>query len=508
MIAFDRFSLSLCAAALAFAGAAHGAASPKDYFRPDVSYEDGAETFAGPARGAATGGWVVFKPEGLPNWRGREGYHSSLWELSRFSGGREQNGKRPSKERVGEADIPLTEAMKADVRRFLDETRKAGGTLIVRIGYTWSDQNGCEPADFDVVLGHVRDLSQIMADYDDVVVGVEAGVAGPWAEMHSSDYCKAEYMNRVLETYCDNLSPAISVLVRAPGFVDKFAGTKTEETLALLPFKDARLRRIGMFNDGYLGTWWDYGTWAGAWKRERGVEMLKTFAGHPYGGELAYVSRAWLDGNRERCGDLFDTEKWNIVREWYDTHLSYLRNGADRRHSLCAFIADKTFDSARYACEGLCDLHEYDGLDLHKFMYDHMGWRFVVRDARLPRRLARGKKALAVFEVANTGFGRLLLPARVEVLLDAKGATRVCAAELPRGDLPSIDGGAKVRVPVRFAVPADMDAGTCEFYLRVSCPVKGEEPSAGAPLRPVRLANKGMWRDTLKASAFGPVEVR
>ena len=54
--------------------------------------------------------------------------------------------------------------------------------MAFRLGYTWSDSCGCEPSNFDIVLDHVRDLSRIMAEYDNVVVGVEAGVAGPWAE--------------------------------------------------------------------------------------------------------------------------------------------------------------------------------------------------------------------------------------------------------------------------------------------------------------------------------------
>ena len=267
----------------------------RHFVKSDISYMDGTESFKNPARGNAGGGWVTFKPEGLPNWRGVGSYASSLWELSRFSGGREQNGKRPPDARVGGEDIPITEAMKKDVRRFLDETRAKGGSLIVRLGYTWSEHSGCEPEDFDILLGHIRDLSKIMAEYDDVVVAVEAGIAGPWGEMHSSDYCKAEYMNRILKEYCDNLPESISVLVRAPDYVNKMSGTKTLETLKKLPFTDKYLKRLGMYNDGYLGTWWDYGTWAGDFKRERGVEMLKTFENHPYGGEMAYIGRDWLE---------------------------------------------------------------------------------------------------------------------------------------------------------------------------------------------------------------------
>ena len=506
-LAFAAMAAAIFAAQFGCQSQADAAPNPKDYFKPDIQYVDGAETFAGPARGYAAGGWTTFKPEGLPNWRGGPGFHSSLWELSRFSGGREQGGKRPPPERVGGADIPLTDAMKSDVRRYLEETRQKGGTLIVRLGYTWSDRAGCEPSDFDIVLGHVKELSQIMADYDDVVVGVEAGVAGPWAEMHSSDYCRPEYMNRVLKTYCDNLSPDISILTRTAYYIAAFAGTKSDGLLEMLPFQDKDLKRFGMYNDGYLGTWWDYGTWAGEWTREKGCRLLKTFDDHPYGGELAYVSREWLDNNRERCGNLFDTEKWNIVRDWYETHLSYLRNIGDRKHSLCAFIADKTFDSAKFRFDGMPDLHEYDGLDLHKFMYDHMGYRFVVRDARFPKRIKPGKRAMIGLKVENTGFGRLLLPSRAEALFVSGGETFAAAVDGSKCDISSIAGSEKRSLPILFTVPNDMKEGEYDVYLRFAAPLKDEAVGA-VPRRPIRFANADMWNDELKANAFGKVEVR
>lgn len=484
--------------------AASAAPQKNDFLRPSISFSDGAETFAGPARGNAGGGWVTFKPEGLPKWRGSAGYRSSLWELSRFSGGREQNGKRPKPERVGGADVPISDAMLADARRFLVETREKGGSLIIRLGYTWSDQPGCEPDDFDVILGHITALSKIIADFDDVVVGIEAGIAGPWAEMHSSDYCKAEYMNRILATYCDNLPETISILVRSPGYITKMAGKNTADTLAMLPFGDKYLKRLGMYNDGYLGTWWDYGTWAGDFTRERGCEMLKTFADHPYGGEMAYVNRDWLDKNMK----LFQLEHWNIVKDWYEVHLSYLRNIGERGHTIANFLTDDLkFDSEKYKFDGMPSLKEYDGTDMNKFVRDHMGYRFVVRDARLkPSELRQGGKALLGLEVENAGFGKLLLPSRAEILL-RQGADVVAIPAAAKSGFSEIPGGAKKRVGLAFAVPKDAKRGKCEMFVRLSAPLKDEEPGA-APRRPIRFANAGMWNEELKANSFGEVEVK
>lgn len=435
-----------------------------------IAFTDSTESIeTNPARGCAGGGWVTFKPEGLPNWHGQKGYHSSLWELSRFSGGREQGGKRPPPERVGGKDLELTDAMKGDVRRFLEETRAKGGTLIVRLGYTWSEQQGCEPSDFDLVLRHIAELSDIMAGFPDVVVSVEAGIAGPWGEMHSSDYCKAEYMNRILKTYLAHLPESVGVLVRSPDYYRKLLDVPSaDEVMAKLPFADPDFKRIGMYNDGYLGTWWDYGTWAGKFTRERGLELLNGCENLPYGGEMAYIDRAWLEKNRA----LFDLGKWNIVKEWYVTHLNYLRNIGEGGHTLADFLKkDLTFDSKTYAFDRMPDLHEYDGMDMNKFVRDHMGYRFVVRGIQG-----------ATVEIENTGFGILITETKTSMFLIQDGEA---VEETPVAfDWRQVKSGKKTYC--RFAAKfKSRPEGDFQVGLKILAP------------SPVRFANPGVWNEKL-----------
>ena len=452
---------------------------PGAFVRQDVSCLDGCESLPeNPARGPAPGGWTVFKPEGLPKWHGQGGFRSSLWELSRFSGGREQNGKRPLAERVGGKDVPISEPMKADVRRFLAETREKGGSLIVRLGYTWSDQQGCEPSDFSVLLGHVRDLSRILAGFPDVVVGVEAGVAGPWGEMHSSDYCKKEYITQVLNAYLEHLAPTTPVLVRAPAYLEH------------MDFNP----RLGMYNDGYLGTWWDYGTWAGKFTREKGCELLKPRHRVPYGGELAYIGRDFLDENKHRCAELWDPAKWNIVRDWYDVHLSYLRNLHERGHTLATYLAEVRFDSKKWAYEGMPRLAEYDGATMSKFVLDHMGYRFVVRGVRVSSKFTRGQPAVVALGVENTGFGSLLVKDRSELLFVSGQTSAAVPVDVAFAEIP---GGGRKKAVLRFEVPCALAPGTYELCLRTT-----------AGTSPLRLANAGMWREETKANSLGNVTVR
>lgn len=470
--------------------------------KEDIAYVDGKKTLEeNPARGEAIRGpWIIFQPEGLPSWHGQSGFHSSLWELSRFSGGREQDGKRPNPDRVGTADIPITDAMKADVRRFLDETRALGGTLIVRIAYTWTEEKGCEPNNFNIILEHIHDLSKIMADYDDVIVGIEAGIVGPWGEMHSSDYEKPEYIRPILHTYLENLPEQISILVRAPRYFCTMAEQDVSGILSMLPFKNKSLKRIGMFNDGYLGTKEDYGTWVADFSRECACQMLNTFHTHPYGGEIAHVERQWLEEHFE----IFHPTEWNIVQEFYQTHLSYLRNINVKGHTIADFLnKELIFDTLTYRFPEMPDLSEYQGESIGMLMLHHMGYRFVVRKLLAPEKLNSGQDVQMELDLENTGFGMLTLPTLAELIFLNNEKQQKLPVILPL----DLKGGERRLSTLQFHVPELFRKDSCHVYLRIWAPMR-EDIRPIPSTRFIRFANKDMWDDTIQANSLGIFHVK
>ena len=57
------------------------------------------------------------------------------------------------------------------------------------------------------------------------------------------------------------------------------------------------------------------------------------------------------------------------MQEWYDTHLSYLRNirCGDPHMGIPRRLSETPFSSAKWAFDGMPQLSEYDGIDLRKF---------------------------------------------------------------------------------------------------------------------------------------------
>ena len=399
---------------------------------------------------------------------------------------------------VGGADIPLDENALLAVSNSLLRCRLNGGTCIPRFAYTGREKYGCEPDDVEIMLMHVRQRAAVLSQFRDVVAAVECGMIGPWGEMHSSRYKNEEDTDRVAQAWLEGLPQDMALLVRYPRIWTFRLGTTTDALFnggGLEAIDPALRSRMGFFNDGYLGNDRDYGTWrdsGGYWNRDQGRTFLRGLA-VPYGGELATISNEYFDAEVH----LFDPKQHNIVEEWYDTHLSYLRNITHDKYVINKRMKAMPFRSATWAFDGMPDLHEYEGIDLHKFCLDHMGYRYVVRGETIEW---HRNGATIDLMIENTGFGQLLFWEAHEVLLVPKsgGAPLVAGAALSRS-LASIRGGSNAVVSVSFDYPADFTTGEYGLYLRVRAPLP-DEIVGGTPRRPIRFANAGCWDGNLKAN--------
>lgn len=424
----------------------------------DARFQDGRDALASnPARGAAPGGWHVLKKSG--NEAGQpEGFCSWLWNIGAFSGGNAYKGNPPPRGCIGGKDLPLTDDALAAVSNTLVNARANGAVMIIRFGYTSGSETGAEPTDFATIIGHIRQLGPVLGAFPDVVLAVECGMTGPWGEMHSNGYRETHHIRAIGDAWLETLAQPTALLVRYPMWILQYAGKNVDDFMREVAdgtyYKaQGAQRRLGLFNDGYLGTDADYGTWrrGDMWMvREQGVRYLEARRNVPYGGELAHISE-----EAAAAVPLFDLEKFNIVQEFYRTHLSYLRNINAPHHNLAARIGRLTL-THDYDFEGMPDLSEWYGTDLRTFLRAHMGYRFVIRDIAF-----RGDSVDVTVE--NTGFGHLLMKSRGEIAIGGRvrpvpldlrklspGERKAFTLRLPKGAPP----GAPVLLTVRLETPA------------------------------------------------------
>jgi len=176
------------------------------------------------------------------------------------------------------------------------------------------------------MLEHIRQLSEVYEKYPDVITAIEVGMVGPWGEMHTSEKANAETINALTDAFLENTTQ-IPVLVRTPKMIYNYLGITLEETAAYQIKPADKAYRLGLFNDGYLGSNSDLGTYT---DRNKEVNWLSLQTDHlPFGGEVVVPDSSLHD--IENClPEMFLmnlsylNEEWNdaVIKKWKETTYS------------------------------------------------------------------------------------------------------------------------------------------------------------------------------------------
>ena len=102
----------------------------------------------------------------------------------------------------------------------------------------------------------------------------------------------------------------------------------------------------------------------------------------------------------------------------YKTHLSYINS------NIYQLYKDYTF-SEQYDVENV-DNSAYYGQTVFKFVRDHLGYRFVLRNSELSETVPQGDTLKLNFTVENTGFASLLKAPETETISELLLISTLC----------------------------------------------------------------------------------
>lgn len=510
-------SLVLCAFMLLSAFTVCSAAD--EWKTEDIDFTDSGLTLPrNPARGKAntmdTQFWVIAQDEGttyMPDEGDFDetGIYTPLYQLGAFSSGNDYDtdtegtdGNVPGM--VGGVNKDIDEDTLASIEKTCELAEAQGVKLIFRFAYDDKGYIGTEPDDVSWIVRHIEQIAPILSEYAGTVISVECGMIGPWGEMHSSQYVNRKYADQIIEAWLTGLDESITVQCRNASYIVYYCGMMPNRFLKSLPLTpDSPGYRLGMYNDGYLGTANDYGTWDNIGStetaklyRENGIDLLKDQASRiPYGGELAYSTL-------EQLTDLESPIYTDgFVKELYDTHLCYLRNIT----SYSPVLNDELLKlqlTEDHDFEGMPDISAYYGVNLQKFMLDHMGYRFVLRSAQTSASVMAGDVVKLRGAVENVGFGNLIGQYKSEfIILDEKG--NIAAVTDALIDPASWQSCTESEYEVTLSVPADA-SGKYSVYLRISA-MGYEEDEYGACA--VAFANEDIYNVSLGANLIATFEI-
>lgn len=353
---------------------------------------------------------------------------------------------------------PLTKDALDALSKTLAGIRSRGKMAVLRVCYDpwYNGASKPEPDDQQQVIEHLRQLAPVYNENSDVLLAVELGMYGPWGEMHTSRLGTNENIAQALQTLLVATAPDVKVLVRRPDIIATWMGlTKKEFVVGSPAFEAAAaakgdtMFRVGMFNDGYLGSSSDLGTVDGSLTRDMMVNWLQTYSTTvPYGGELV----ANYNGSNP-----INTPSY-LSLEGFRTHTTYL----NYEWHQATILAMK--DSVMHGVDA-----EYEGASGFKYLEDHLGYRLVLRNALLPDTLT-DRVLSARLSIDNVGFAGICGDKKISMLLIGESDT----LEFPVTAYSSFDSrndnnlDGNKQLDVSLTLPATLKNGSYSVYLRIS----------------------------------------
>ena len=466
----------LCCLACLLAGrggatAAEKAAPAEHVPAQGIDFTETLETFDNPERGFYSPFVYGFKETGnAANLFKANLYHLRL-DLSAFSGAGRPGGE----------DREISADALACFGKMLAQARAHGGSAIVRFAYqeNFTAPKTREPG-LQTILRHQEQLGAVIAAHADAVACVETGLLGLWGELHGSPHCTPENLNAIIGQWLRVLPPEITVNVRTPGHFAAFAGVKREALAPGFPAPGTPAARVGIYNDGYLGSLSDLGTFR---DREQEIAWIAAQAERTlYGGEMV----AWHDKGKPPL----NTAAY-MAREGFRTHTTYLNR--EWNDKALAALRQEKFSGADPL---------YAGKSGYLYVENHLGYRLVLRAAALSPAVAPGGVMRVQLKIENVGFGNLVNPKKVTLFLRGAGGWQ---AEIPTNLDPREWRSAQTAaVEFTATAPAAAPAGRCRAYLRIS----RDGDARQGNYQCVRFANPGIWDAAIGANFIGEVTVR
>ena len=334
----------------------------------------------------------------------------------------------------------LTEDALNVLQQTFDNIRANKGFVIVRICYDpWYNGRSNVTPEHKWVLKHVEQLAPVLSKNTDVIVALEMGMHGAYGEMHSDTSITYDRVAEATNLMLRSTPPELKILTRTGNYSAKVLGFDNwgvdfhidgEKFAEIAEAKGDTMYRVGMFNDGYLGTQYDYGTWGADCKtsicREEGVAWLEKYGiNTPYGGEALSTANGY---------QVINTPEF-LAYEGFRTHTSYLNiqwNNNLINSWKKTLFKQKDFDY---------DPAKIDSLTGFKYINDHLGYRFVLRESWLSDTVGSDHVLRAKFRVQNVGFGNLTwkAPVRLAVVEDLEGSSLDVCPDIDYVELPDVD---------------------------------------------------------------------
>lgn len=360
----------------------------------------------------------------------------------------------------GYRDRPISEQGLENLEALFTTLEKLDKQLIIRFLYDWDGKNEeLEPESLDIILGHIGQVEPMLRKHSAQIFTLQGLFIGNWGEMNGTKYLEDSDFQALADKLASVTEKSTFLAVRMPAQWRRTTGIGEPEKVIR---GDGSLpARLGLFNDGMLGSWSDYGTYGDKtkekhgyftfWNREEELAFQDVLCSKvPIGGEVI-VDNSYND---------FD----NAVKDLSAMHVTYIGRDYDTK------VLDKW--AAATVEEAGC----FDGMDGLSYIERHLGYRLVFDESFF----AYDEKADSItagVTVRNVGFAPVYRETRAHMIL-VDDETEVCTAYAVEQDIRELSGGKQSGKTLNLKTKIHLfgqKPGTYSVYFVVKDKLTGEK---------------------------------
>ena len=346
----------------------------------------------------------------------------------------------------------------AQLENILNAWSQSDAQIILRFLYDWDGiAKATEPKSLSTILTHMDQVGKIVNRFAASVYLMQGIFIGNWGEMHGSYFTDAQSVKTLSAHLHAVIAPAIYLSVRTPAQWRMITGL--HRVPAKFPAFQSRppiTGRLGLYNDGMLGSWSDLGTYGdtpASVPFDKGTrEEELSFQNHlcryvPNGGEVVY--------------DTPYSDLSAAVPYFKAIHASYLNADYDQTvlEKWCQTVW--AGQDAFFGCDGLT------------YIKAHLGYRYTVRGFTIRKTGFLRPRVTVRLTLENTGFGNALKPFEAAILFQNTVTEETVRLPFPF-DFRDLKSGQKTQLTAQLPT-TNLPHGTYQLYLSVTDPATGKQ---------------------------------
>lgn len=288
------------------------------------------------------------------------------------------------------ADNDLSDNALTQLDRILAEIHDSKRQVILRFLYDWDGKGlESEPDSIEQILRHMDQIGPVVNRYADAVFLLQSAFTGSWGEMNATNYGTHADVRLLMTHLAQVTDPSIYLAVRTPSQLRGVTQTRTPVS-AETAYDGSIGSRLGLYNDGMLGSLYDLGTYDDTPNADTTAPEDKGTREE----ELAFQDNIcqFVPNGGEAVIDNPYNDLENALIDLAKMHVTYLSGEHD------ASVLNKWKHTVYHGDD--C----FDGVTGYEYISAHLGYRYVVTDSDFIYDALDRDSGVLTLTIKNVGF--------------------------------------------------------------------------------------------------------